>query len=258
MTKRTGAHELHPKFNLANARRLIAALSNADSAEIAREKPLEFNGSFAARGDIFHLPVDPGSAERRNPKRVPVAYNQRAWSCMLQTETWASNSTPMTWSNSCGTAACIAGFAWLLREADKGEGVEAHRFVEELADGIGPDASMDALEEFLGIDRDASSQMSGTLPCLLLDGHSVQPRHAVAMLERFIETGKVDWVRALGLVEVKKAKRDWKGWRPWRKKRWTEWLPTEEEIGRQAEERRDLRRAKVEHAERRGERGCRA
>ena len=252
-TERVGAHDLHPNFNLKNAHRLIAALRNAAPMDIARERPLEINGFPAARRDVLHLPVDPASGDRRDQGRVPVAYNQGAWSCMVLTKSW----TP----DSCGTAACIAGFAWLMRESDKGEDVSADRFVTELSARAGGYSCMDALKDFLGISLHAASLMSDTTPCSLLDSpldrRSVQPRHAVAMLEGFIEAGRVDWVRALGLVEVKKAKRDWRGLRPWRKRRWTEWLPTEEERGKVAEDRRNLHCAKVDLAERRGERGCR-
>ena len=233
-TERVGAHELHPNFNLKNARRLIAALRNAVPEMVARERPMEINGSPATKGDLLNLRVDIACAEGQDPpKRVPVAYAQGTWASALK-----DRANHM---HSCGTAACIAGFAWLLREKDRGSEVTVSEFMKAGGTSLRkhPHAMEDVLAEFLGVSIGAAKRMSAHTRVFFLH-HSPQPRHAVAMLEWFMETGEVDWWRASGFVERGRRKRDWRGLRPWRRLEWTD-----SEIRMQADDRRSVDAARA-------------
>ena len=211
-TERVGAHKHHPNFNLKNARRLIAALQRSVPARIARERPMEIGGSPVIPVDILHMAVD---AEGTDPKGVPLAYHQASWGSMVK-----DSLAP---SNSCGTAACIAGFAFLMLKADKGAKARVVDLVTGSVDVY--KGKMDALAEFLGVSLFEARCMS-TPHC---EGVMPQPRHAVAMLERFVETGEADWHSACGFVERRRRRRDWRNWRPWKVRKWVEWEPTEKE-----------------------------
>ena len=237
-TERVGAHALHPNFKLKNARRLITALWRSVPARIARERPLLVNGSHVDDRDIAHMEID---ADGKRPDRIPLAYDQETWGSAIVFR--------RDLKHSCGTAACIAGFAWLLREADTDGGVTMTSFMEAVRARSDIRSDMDprtcamenALAGFLGVSIDAARRMSA---CEL--NSQIQPRHAVAMLEDFIETGRVDWRRALGRTEVRRTMRDWKGLRPWRKQSWTEKGITERERRIQQDEDAEYSRAVAE------------
>ena len=236
--ERAGVHEHYPDFNMANARRLIAALRRAEPADVACERPMEIGGSPLDRSSILDMAA---SAEGTHPGAAPLAYNQSTWGTIVY-HPWGSRVP----AHVCGTAACIAGFAWLMREADRGRDVS----VEGLASSNNEDNEMVcALAEFLGVGESAASRMSIN-QCGAFRPH---PRHAVAMIERFIETGRVDWQRAIGCVRVERRKRDWKGWRPWRVRKWFEWEVTEEERGRRRDDARSIRLAVRERLSRTAE-----
>ena len=216
-TERVGAHELHPNFNLKNARRLIAALRESVHVSIARERPLVINGAHVAKTDLLDRRID---VDGSNPDGVPLAYDQ---------DQWADNvPARINWNHSCGTAACIAGFAYILREADRGWAISAGDLLDNGKSNRSAEPMVDALREFLGISAHATDRMSLFSP----GSPAIQPRHAVAMLEHFIVTGRVDWNHALGQDRILRRGRDWKGLRPWRVLEWFETEVFEDERGR--------------------------
>ena len=235
--ERVGAHGRHPNFNLANARRLIAALQRSVPAAIARARPMEINGSPAAEGDVWHMAVD-----SEGERGIPVAYDQGTWGCPIHYDS----------VHFCGTAACIAGFAWLMREADRGNRVSVDALSAN-SESMGASGEMTrALAKFLGVGADVAEEMSCPLGGSLSDPHRLppQPRHAVAMLEIFIRTGTVMWSHALGLMWVARMKRDWKGLRPWRKRARAGWEMTGAEKALQRGEIRERDAARRSQLER--------
>ena len=187
-TERVGAHVLHPDFNLANAHRLIAALRGAAHVNIACVTPLEIDGSHVTKEDVLDRSVD---IEGSDPERIPVAFNHGSWSMHLR-----DRIDPRY---SCGTAACIAGFAHLLLQADKGRTLSVRDMSRLSASADKKTTVVRSLAEFLGTSIAAAERIS-EMPDML-SGSSVKPRHAVAMLEYFIETGNVEWDHAIGKVE---------------------------------------------------------
>ena len=90
----------------------------------------------------------------------------------------------------CGTCACIGGFAYLLGDGRDAETPPASiKFDEHFAD-------------FIGIDYRTIKGWSTAKEICIPSDHrmsDVRPRHAVALLERFLETGVVEWDRAMGI-----------------------------------------------------------
>ena len=205
----------HPNFKLKNARRLIAALEKAAPAEIARRQPLMINGSHIMKGDSLRKAVDAEGTDP-DPSAIPVAYDQGTWACAIDTGDSA---------HFCGTAACIAGFAHLMHQADQGSPVRLEGFSRFDGSGDTGCVMVRDLADFLGIEKYAAEMMSA--PCGL--SPPPRPRHAVAMLEYFIRTGRVDWKRALGIELVERSEWVWKGLWPRRKVGRTEWRVTEAE-----------------------------
>ena len=191
------AKKLHPKLKVRNVKRLIAAIREADSLQLARAKakrePLMVGNRAALCSDAR---IE--RAEGIGNRKVPLVFCMAAWMHPASTherhvtrfgEIHAYSGSEPT----CGTAACIAGFAgtlmpksWLPAVEKAVRSDDCHRWESILA-------------EFIGVDERTADEMTSTnLSHAGIYNHHVQPRHAVRLLENFLETGKVDWFKAMG------------------------------------------------------------
>ena len=95
----------------------------------------------------------------------------------------------------CGTAACIAGFAGALTARGRMEDDVVHLLDAAVRTGHGWNY---VLAGFLGVDALTARSMVSVDAGWGIGNGRVRPRHAVRLLDTFLETGEVDWVKAMG------------------------------------------------------------
>ena len=188
------AKKRHPKLKVRNVRRLIRAIREADSLDLARakaeRKPLKIGRRRAVCRD-----AEIESATDIGRSKVPLVFFMGKWMSPAPVDARLA-VTCISGEPACGTAACIAGFAGALTPESK------RSLVDEAIWSITGDNWIFVLAEFLGIDFHTATDMISTGGCLGDAGvydWNVKPRHAVRLLENFLETGKVDWFKAMGV-----------------------------------------------------------
>ena len=197
----------HPNAKVRNIKRLIAEIRKMESYELVREKarikPLKIGGRKVT-GKMAKDSM--GSVASLGKSRMPLVF------CM---GTWMDSVLRECGEESCGTAACIAGTAGALAARDfAGSKLENPDLQDDLQLVLerGDDLDQDrmqlhwtsVLSGFLGVDRVTSERLSsvGVIRGSAWDDwdgcNRVEPRHAVKLLEKFLETGKIDWLHAMG------------------------------------------------------------
>ena len=196
------AKKKHPNLKVRNVKRLIKAISESDPLDLARvkaaKKPLKVGKRKATCRD-----ADVNSEKGMANPRVPLVFFMAAWMSPAPVDDpddigyvspfrvdWPKMQNEPT----CGTAACIAGFAGAL--SPKPARVRLRKDLRHM----GGRCWARLLAEFLGIGTRTADRMVsvGNMGHLEFYNRDVQPRHAVAMLENFLETGKVEWKKAMG------------------------------------------------------------
>ena len=174
----------HPDLKPENVRRLIDAIRAAVPRSLARQKPL-----FAEGG----RPMDRDETMARNAVVDPAGLDSESVRVCFSLSHWIDYVGARGFSrHSCGTAACISGFAHIMLEGDRGKSVRCGK-------DLGQENALKSLAEFVGVERPHALNMA---MCRTEDGNDeVQPRHAVALLERFLDTGEIDWMHAMGRVK---------------------------------------------------------
>ena len=180
-TDYTKLRKLHPKAKVGNIKSLIKMIEDSGYWKTdllnARIDPPKVNGrrvtySMASRSI--------NGARAMKKSRVPISFNMSTFGRVARDED----------GHVCGTAACSAGFAVMLS-------ARAARSKAAL-DRIDDQSWESTLADFMGIDAITADDMTAVGgPCPESNG-DVKPRHAVRLLEIFLETGEVDWARALG------------------------------------------------------------
>ena len=196
------AKKKHPKLKVGNAKRLIKAIRDAEPLELARAKaelnPLKIGRRRAVCRDAQIDSVD--DIGKKIGKKVPLVFDMANWMRASPVSELfgrghlsidALRTTP-----TCGTAACIAGFAGALMpksaKANSMVWTALHRDDSYGWEGV--------LAEFLGIDEETASEMTSVMLTGIYN-EDVRPRHAVRLLEIFLKTGNVDWMTAMGVKE---------------------------------------------------------
>ena len=175
----------HPKAKVRNIKRLIEAIRKSEHVSCARNMPEfdEMKIPESKRYSSSDFSVAGGS--------IPVAFDHSLW-----VESMYSRG-----GHFCGTAACVAGFAYILQA--RGGDLPGRR-----SRGISK-----SLAAFIGVNHKTAMRISRG-PAFSSNDR-VWPRHAVALLENFLETGKVDWRHAFGVescIELEPKpfwERDW-------------------------------------------------
>ena len=194
----------HPNLKVRNAKKLIEAIRESDPVDLARARaeknPLKVNGRIVVCTDTM---VE--SADEIRKSKFPLVFDMETWLGAAEVPNTEYRFAYET--ASCGTAACIAGFAGALMMRGRGKKSESDvRLVDRVAGAHGPNRGwVLVLAEFLGIDPETARAMTTTDDSVALGGvgdHDVRPRHAVRLLEIFLETGRVDWVNAMGRRRV--------------------------------------------------------
>ena len=182
-----------PKAKVGNIKKLIAAIRRSDTAL----DPLVMKHRINKPG-ITAFPLsgetDPASWSSRLKSRaagVRVSSNvsgrgpgRVGFAMSDWINVYASEK-----GHECGTTACIAGFAYMLGEG-KGMNSEVAKF------GKFADYNKH-LGKFIGVD--GSPEGIFLIRSITMYRPSVRPRHVVSLLERFLETGKIDWDLAMGV-----------------------------------------------------------
>ena len=178
------ARAKHPGLKPENVRRLIDAIGGSVPRSMAQQRPL-----FAEGG----RPLDRKETMRRNVAIGADAADSGSIPVCFDLGTWIDYVGSRGFSrHSCGTAACISGFAHIMLEGDRGESVRC-------GDELRQQGAIKSLMEFVGVKRSVAFAIAN---CMTADrNEAVQPRHAVALLERLLDTGDVDWHRAMGRVK---------------------------------------------------------
>ena len=197
------AKKLHPKLKVRNVKKLIGAIREADSLELARARAAREPLKVGRRNAVCRDAVV-RSVEDIGKSKVPLVFFMATWINPApvdpvmgivdpESSRWAKARKEPT----CGTAACIAGFAAALMPDSA-----VPRVNWAIRRGEGWDR---LLAEFLGVDDWTAATMTNLglsdRGCGAVN-REVQPRHAVRLLEIFLETGKVDWLRAMGRKRV--------------------------------------------------------
>ena len=192
------AKKLHPKLNVRSAKRLIAAIRGSErSPGSFRILPVKSGGRPATPS---MLRTDGSLA--KSGGNYPIYFDMDKWMSVVESKRPRDGSG----SGACGTAACIAGFAYVLR-AQEGKKprhatMAGFRSWTSRTRGVAVWSSMvKALADYLGVDAKTAERMASvSLSARGLDdsNRDVEPRHAVRMLESFLETGEVEWSRAMG------------------------------------------------------------
>ena len=227
----------NPNLNPRNVERLITAISQSDPIEIAQLKPMVRDGKPVSRKAAMKRNVSMGMAD---PGRIPLVYDQSEWMGALDDE--------YDRGHPCGTIACIAGFAFVMTEQDAGRDTSAAVMLKKISRRT-PQNISDFMTlifaKFIGVERHIANLMSSD-DYLPFDKCSAQPRHAVAMLEWFLETGKVDWRRARGWTRT--DANDGPGWRNFLRRTFgkprLKWTLTERESALRAKDAKTLSRAR--------------
>ena len=173
-----------PKARVGSIKRLAAALRRAESV------PSMDEWRFARRG------------KRGRSSGETIMSNSKMKHSFNLTGRGADRVgyDPVAWINTirngkeCGTWACIAGFAHIMR----GPGWPSPRSSEEWRV---------ALAEFIGMEgkegrREAFEIQFGGMCSNYRDPEMLTipaARHAASLMEHFLKTGEVDWDRALGM-----------------------------------------------------------
>ena len=169
----------HPKAKVGNIKKLINAIRRSETAlapvvmrrRAVRDEHVEripLGGRFLRRAKGGARP----SANVSGRGKDRVGFVMSEWITVFKSE------------HECGTCACIAGFAWLLGDGGNAAPGPDVDFVEYLGNFIGIDESVD--------DRALLVRLTMARP-------GVRPRHVVSLLERFLETGNLDWGFAMGI-----------------------------------------------------------
>ena len=199
MTDHSELKKRHPKAKVRNIKRLIAAIREMDHVDLAFERarinPPKINGRKITDAQVERSLEN---VTRLGKSKVPISFNMKTW----------IGSGDSFGGLTCGAAACICGVAGALasREPKTRANAELRKTVNKAIKLQIGAAWRSALAEFLGIDYEASARMSSVVAYDCIGRHmidqdyngNVEPRHAVKMLERFLETGKVDWWHAMG------------------------------------------------------------
>ena len=195
--------ERHPHANVRNIKRLIAVIKESDHWKVGREKA-RIKQPKANGGDLMWSMAYKASGNVRalGEGNVPLLFDMTNWMQAMTTENmditpedvdmWNGSVMDVESLHSCGTAACIAGFAGALMARSR------HTGMLEQALRFGHALHWEAvISEFLGIGGTAVRQLVSVGEC---PDHNcdVMPRHAVRLLETFLETGRVDWAKAMG------------------------------------------------------------
>ena len=197
------AKKLHPKLKVGNVKRLIAAIRKADSLEMAMAKakksPLKIGNHF-----VFMHDVELYSATDLAKSKVPLVFHMPTWMDPVAANPADWLRRPDRDMPTCGTAACIAGFAGSLMARDRSLDDKARNII---GFAICTNSGWTRiLAEFLGIDEFTAERLSSAeredRHRMSFRNENVRPRHAARLLEIFLKTGKVDWARAMGMKKV--------------------------------------------------------
>ena len=197
------AKKLHPNLKVRNAKALIAEIRRAEwSPGSGALPPARTGDGSPLREPIMRM--DGSLTVSGGGGKYPIYFDMCEWLQTVESNQHDDDSV-------CGTAACIAGFAYVLtfrQEAIRGIPHDAtiaifRKWRREM-NGHWVYGMVMILAKFLGVDYATAKRMSslnddmGFTTCIDDSDSDVEPRHAVAMLEHFLETGKVDWNRAMG------------------------------------------------------------
>ena len=180
--------KLHPKAKVGNIKRLIRAIGNSGHWEAemldACRKPRKVGG----RALTLDMAKDAiSSTENLGKTRVPMTFDMTDFMYVPRIR--------RTGGPSCGTAACIAGFAGAL--ASRGSAAGDCRLDGLLRNKGSKVSWVGILADFMGIDKHTANKMI-SVGCHEDFNDNARPRHAVKLLEIFLATGNVDWRRAMG------------------------------------------------------------
>ena len=195
--------KLHPSAKVRSIKRLISALRKMDHVDLAHERartdPPKINGRKITDAQVERSLA---SVARIGKSRMPISFSMGHWLSSVPPESFFDDA-------SCGAAACIAGLAGALAAREpKKEHADLRRYLEKAIDMDDPGEWTKVLAEYLGVDRMTASFMttvfvgeSRGVETSASDRDTnldVAPRHAARLLEKFLETGKVDWIHAMG------------------------------------------------------------
>ena len=188
------AKTLHPNLKVGNVKRLIKAIRESDHLVLAKAKaerePLKIGKRRAKCRDAEKI-FSTGDIGKSG---LPLVFSMENWMTAAPVDPDSSCINYDLDEPACGTAACIAGFAGALMPESKGFMVK-----EAIMSPIG-EPWIEVLGEFLGIDYHTAYRMtSADTGDAGVYNYHVKPRHAVRLLENFLKTGKVDWMKAMGV-----------------------------------------------------------
>ena len=197
MTDYSRAKKLHPNLKVRNAKALIAEIRRAEpSPGFFTHPPARKKNGDPVRPHMLRT----DGKLMRSGEKYPIYFDMCQWFRELDSNQKGDDSV-------CGT---VAGFAFVLKnrqDAKRGKrprvaSVPAFTKRAAHSDSGVWGTMVGALEEFLGVDAATATMMSSIYGarrrCVDDSNDDVEPRHAVAMLEHFLETGEVDWNRAMG------------------------------------------------------------
>lgn len=197
--------KLHPKAKVGNIKRLIKAIRESEHMHAAEAKHLPFNECPKINGREMTVSMTTVESAKKLSSNmnsnVPLVFNMCMWlepAFIYLRKCKRRKTGHRSQYQSCGTAACIAGFAGALMA----KGNPGRNHCKIIDDAIGDKNYMSwsiVLAEFMGIEASIAEKMTSVqdyVPCDM--NHIVRPRHAVKLLEKFLDTGKVDWMHAMG------------------------------------------------------------
>ena len=190
MTDYSKLKDLHPEAKVGNIKRLIAAIRRSES--VPAIPPIS---DYA---DDFHYSNISDSPRMKHSRNLSGRGPDRVG---FEMGSWIQKCGPE--KGECGTWACIAGFAHIM-----GGGKRVPRSGGEW---------VNAFAEFTGLTGDnlktahaicAPAWMTEKNPSpWRMEYGRLRASHAVRLLERLLETGKVDWGAARGAIIGKGAER---------------------------------------------------
>ena len=209
--------KLHPNAKVRSIKRLIKAIGDSEIWEIemikAIQKPKKAGGEIVTRS-LANQAIK--SAAELGKAGIPMAFDMTDYMTAPENPfIHGVSDAPLAKGGfricpTCGTAACIAGFAGALaaRSGTDPRSAEMRRLNGVLRNGqSATDSASSAswtqvLADFMGIDGDVANKMISVRHSSPDFNEDVKPRHAVKLLEKFLETGRVDWDHAMGRRKV--------------------------------------------------------
>ena len=197
--------KLHPRAKVRRIKRLISELRKMIPMDLAHERSRIDPPKIGGRKVTLKMAANSlASVESLGKSNVPISFGMGDWLASVPIM-FAAHADA-----TCGTSACIAGLAGVLaaREPKAKANADLLGFLKDALRGDDCDDWVMVLAEYLGVDHRTACSMTqvsrgedmGVGPSRddFDYNRHVGPRHAVRLLEKFLDSGKVDWIHAMG------------------------------------------------------------